>query len=302
MNTDYYRNFIAIVESGSLSAAAKRISIAQSALSTQMKILQAKMGTPLLEIRRGGHSLSLTQAGQLFLNTARTICDAEDRAIKEMEGMASGFYGTLRLSLSPSMSIPFIRQYMRGFVQQYPHINFELYEVPIQLQTEQLLDGKTEIGFASAPLQQIDRFETIYQRREGLKALFHKDSPFLKDHSPSIMLYDLQEMPLCISRGCSSLLLNTCRDSHILPNILSINTTKMSAAAWAMENLGIAVVPAGRFEVFPDVLVDKSIMDSRLYLDQTLSVVKGRPLSTVAKLFINYFRKNEVPLESSISR
>lgn len=37
MNIEYYRNFIAIVEAGSISAAAKRVAVAQPALSNQLK-------------------------------------------------------------------------------------------------------------------------------------------------------------------------------------------------------------------------------------------------------------------------
>lgn len=44
MDIEYYRNFIAIVEAGSISAAAKQIAIAQPALSNQLKVLQKRFG------------------------------------------------------------------------------------------------------------------------------------------------------------------------------------------------------------------------------------------------------------------
>lgn len=43
MDMEYYRNFIAIVEAGSLSAASKRVHVAQPALSNQLKLLQKKI-------------------------------------------------------------------------------------------------------------------------------------------------------------------------------------------------------------------------------------------------------------------
>ena len=45
MDIEYYRNFIAIVEADSISAAAKQIAIAQPALSNQLKVLQKRFGT-----------------------------------------------------------------------------------------------------------------------------------------------------------------------------------------------------------------------------------------------------------------
>lgn len=247
MNIEYYRNFIAIVEAGSISAAAKRVAVAQPALSNQLKTLQKKFGTPLLNLKRGGHTVELTEAGCILYNKAKYICSTEDNIIKEIADCAGGFSGTLRLSLSPSMSISFIKNYLSRFSRQYQQINYELYEVPIDEQTQQLLDGKTEIGIANAPLLQVNRFETIYRKRDRLIALFHKDSPYLNGNKPHILLDDLEDVPLCLSRGCSTLFLNTCSDSRLLPQVLSINTTKLSTIAWATQNIGVAIVPAEKY-------------------------------------------------------
>lgn len=87
-------------------------------------------------------------------------------------------------------------------------------------------------------------------------------------------------------------ILNTCNDSRLLPQILSINTTKLSTIAWATQNIGVAIVPADKFEIFDECLIAKQIEDERLFVEKTLSFVKGRPLSTVAKTFVNFFLEN----------
>lgn len=46
------------------------------------------------------------------------------------------------------MSISFIRSYLSKFSKEYPQINYELYEVTVLQQTEQMLSGQTEIGVA----------------------------------------------------------------------------------------------------------------------------------------------------------
>lgn len=80
MDIEYYRNFIAIVEAGSISAAAKQIAIAQPALSNQLKVLQKRFGTQLLHVRRGGHSIELTDAG-LFYITRLSISARQKTAL-----------------------------------------------------------------------------------------------------------------------------------------------------------------------------------------------------------------------------
>lgn len=159
----------------------------------------------MLHVRRGGHSIELTDAGCILYNKAKYICSAENSALKEIVDCQAGFSGTLRISLSPSMSINFIKNFLSDFYREFPHINYELYEVPFDEQTQQLLEGKTEIGIANAPLKQSKRFETLFSRKERLVALFHKDSPYLKNDKPNILLDDLEDIPLCLSRGCSEL-------------------------------------------------------------------------------------------------
>ncbi|WP_277248357.1 hypothetical protein [Phascolarctobacterium succinatutens] len=45
--------------------------------------------------------------------------------------------------------------------------------------------------------------------------------------------------------------------------------------------------------MFPANLVRKEIKDERLFLEMTLSIVKGRELSQVAQTFINYYMQNK---------
>ena len=75
--------------------------------------------------------------------------------------------------------------------------------MPIDEQTQQLLDGKTEIGIANAPLLQVNRFETIYRKRDRLIALFHKDSPYLNGNKPHILLDDLEDVRYACRAGAA---------------------------------------------------------------------------------------------------
>ncbi|WP_299446759.1 LysR family transcriptional regulator [uncultured Phascolarctobacterium sp.] len=289
MDIEYYRNFIAIVDTGSISAAAKLVNIAQPALSHQLKVLQNYYGAKLLDVKRGGHSIEMTDAGCILYNKAKYICSTERTAKKEIADCNVGFNGTLRVSLSPSMSIAFIKSTLSDFCRQYPQINYELYEVPIDEQTDQLLSGKTEIGISNAPLKQPFRFETVISRRERLVALFHKDSVFLDNDRNGILLEELEDIPVCLSRGCSELFLSVCSDSRVFPQVLSVNTTKLSTICWAEQNLGVAIVPSATEENFDKNLVCKEIKDERLFLEKSLLIVKDRQLSTVAKTFLSYY-------------
>jgi len=291
MDIEYYRNFIAIVEAGSILGASKKLSIAQPALSNQIKVMQRYFDTQLIIAKRGSHRIELTDAGRVLLKQAKAIIKNEQNAIKEIADCNSGFSGTLRVSLSPSTSIWFIKRYLTKFAKKYPKVNFELHEVPPAIQAQQMLSGKTELCVATAPLEQPFRFETIYSRKERLVAYFQKNSLFLHDSKPNMLLDDLDGKPVCLSQGCANLFLAVCADSHVRPQVLCISTTKLSAMVWAKENTAISIVPSEMEDVVEENLVRKVIMDERLYLEKTLSVVKNRPLSSVADTFLSYFHE-----------
>jgi LysR family transcriptional regulator, hca operon transcriptional activator len=81
MELRHLRYFVAVAEEGSFTQAAeKRLHTAQPSLSRQIRDLEATLKVPL--IVRGARGLSLTTAGQVFLDHARTILAQADAAIE----------------------------------------------------------------------------------------------------------------------------------------------------------------------------------------------------------------------------
>lgn len=292
MNLEHYRNFITIVDCGNLTAAAAILHIAQPALTAQVKTLQEKYGAPLLRIRRGARNIEVTHEGTILYNKAKYLCAIEDSAQREITSSRNGTAGKLSISLSPSMSILFIQNFLSGFSLKNPDVEYELYEVSIGEQTRQLLEGITEIGVANAPLLQAGRFETLFTRKERLGVIYNRDTHWFNEEKVYLDLEDLEGVPLCLSRGCSQQFLNICSDSHIYPRVLCISTTKLSTLMWARQKAGVAIVPVGTGEQFEDYLRCRFVQDERMFINKTLSVVKDRPLSAVAQNFLKYYNEH----------
>ena len=77
MNLHHLRLFRAVAADGTLTGAARRLNLSQSALSTQIKALEASLGHDLFE--RRGRSLVLTEAGRIALDHADAIFRTELR-------------------------------------------------------------------------------------------------------------------------------------------------------------------------------------------------------------------------------
>lgn len=84
------RTFIAIAQAGNITRAAEELHISQPALSRQIIKMENELGCKLLE--RGGHGISLTNAGHLLLNRARELSDLLDKTETELKtpDVASG--------------------------------------------------------------------------------------------------------------------------------------------------------------------------------------------------------------------
>jgi LysR family transcriptional activator of nhaA len=84
LNYHHLRYFWAIAHEGSLTRAAERLNLSQSALSVQLGKLEQQLGHPLFD--RTGKRLILTEAGRIALDYADTVFQAGDELVSTMKG------------------------------------------------------------------------------------------------------------------------------------------------------------------------------------------------------------------------
>ncbi|MQA39075.1 LysR family transcriptional regulator [Rugamonas aquatica] len=116
--------FVTIVDKGTISAAAVTLGTTPSVLSRAVARLEARLGVQLM--RRTTRRLSVTEAGRLYLEQARSafglIADAE-RAIQGQGGELSG---TVRLSAPTTYGHYRLPQLLRPFMERHPKVVVEL--------------------------------------------------------------------------------------------------------------------------------------------------------------------------------
>ncbi|GAB2732296.1 LysR family transcriptional regulator [Kitasatospora kifunensis] len=98
MDTRYLHAFVAVVEHGGISAAAKELGYAQSSVSAQLKRLEADLGVTVLV--RAGRGATLTEAGQRLLPHAREALELTER----MRRAALGDRPRLRIGAQESLA------------------------------------------------------------------------------------------------------------------------------------------------------------------------------------------------------
>jgi DNA-binding transcriptional LysR family regulator len=89
------RAFVGIVESGSISAAARRLKLPQPTLSRHLRTLEDRCGASLLQ--RDTHQMSLTETGRRLLADARTLLELAENAEQRLRADQTSLSGHLRV-------------------------------------------------------------------------------------------------------------------------------------------------------------------------------------------------------------
>src|SRR5919106_4827230 len=94
------RTFVAVAELRHFARAASLCNLSQPAVSHQIALLEQELGAKLLN--RAARRVSLTVAGEVFLEEARRILAAVERTHERMQEVARGAVGRIRLGATPT--------------------------------------------------------------------------------------------------------------------------------------------------------------------------------------------------------
>ncbi len=122
VESDLLRSFVAVVECGSFSRAARRLMRGQSAVSLQIKRLEERLGVKLL-VRSPRH-LSLTADGDVVLDYARRILSLNDALLAQIR--EPELSGLVRLGTPEDFATSHLPSVLARFAQSHPKVAIEV--------------------------------------------------------------------------------------------------------------------------------------------------------------------------------
>ena len=158
MQIETFKVFCDLVESRSFSRAAVRNSITQSAVSQQVKNLEARFETQLL--RRDGKSITPTPAGRIFYERSRAILDSFEHMQLEMKSIGQDMAGSVRVATIYSVGLYELSVVVKTFLKIYPKVNLHLEYSKGSRVYEDCLRGALDLGIVTYP-----------EPRKGLKII-----------------------------------------------------------------------------------------------------------------------------------
>jgi DNA-binding transcriptional LysR family regulator len=245
MELRHLRYFCAVADWRGFNRAARALHVSQSAISEQILDLEQEIGVSLLN--RSQRRMSLTPAGEIFLEEARKVLAAADRAVDLAQRSMRGDTGSLTIAYLVWGTGAFFPSVIRGFRHLHPGIQLSLLEMLPAPQSEGLINGTIDVGF-TRPLQPpYDRqlcSELLYL--DPLVAVMPSDHPLATGPLPLHALAD-EPFVLCdrdISPTLFDKITSLCAQAGFSPRITHTSNVLSSVLTLIQAGEGVTLIPS----------------------------------------------------------
>jgi DNA-binding transcriptional LysR family regulator len=235
--------FLAIVETGSFTAAAQHVHVAQPSLSQQIKALETELGGELFD--RQTRAVRLTAAGRAFVPNARQSVVSAERAVEAARRALRFETGELEIATVRSLAVALLPRTIREWHERSPGISIQLREFSHPLLVERaVLDGIGEFGVGPQPHIWDGPMEPLGW--DEFVVVLPPDDPLVSASGP-VRLHDLADRGWVVfgpPSGLASFTAEACWRAGFEPRAV-VETTQVDAAVQlASAGLGPALVPA----------------------------------------------------------
>jgi DNA-binding transcriptional LysR family regulator len=141
----HLRYLCAVADWHGFNRAARALHTSQSSISAQIRDLEREIGVTLFN--RAQSRVSLTPAGEKFLEEARRLVAGADRAVDVAQRTARGEIGSLSIGFVVWGTGAFFPNVIREFRELYPGVQVSLMEARSVTQSEALLEGTIDVAF-----------------------------------------------------------------------------------------------------------------------------------------------------------
>jgi DNA-binding transcriptional LysR family regulator len=144
MTLDQLQAFVAVVEHGSIRAAARSLSMAQSGLTQQIKRLETTLGATLLV--RGNNGILMTEPGKMLLTRARIILGECERASQEFQYFQGSHTGSITVGVSFEAFARLIPPVLTEFRSRFPNVRVHLASGPSDMLLSGIREGRLDFA------------------------------------------------------------------------------------------------------------------------------------------------------------
>ena len=244
MDLRHLRYFQAVAEELSFSRAARRLRVAQPALSRAVKQLEHALGVEVLERTR--HHVRLTPAGKVLLRETTSLLQHIEESMQRVRRTAAGEEGELRLGYIGPPTQPFLGRLLRDYRQRYPLVSIHLEERTPERVWEMVARGRLSAALTRPVLaHEALGLRTIVLREERLGLVVPAGHPFAG--RKVIPWTALAREPLVVlarreGMGLHDAVIAGCRQAGVTPRLAHTPSLIGTVMSYVEAGAGIGVV------------------------------------------------------------
>jgi DNA-binding transcriptional LysR family regulator len=288
----HLRYFTAVAENGGFGRTARLLHVAQSAISEQIRDLEAELGVVLFD--RDNRRIRLTYQGEQFLEDSRAVLALAEKAKANVQKSLRGELGTLTIGFFVGGTGTFFPAIIREFRRRFPDVQVSVVEMAPAIQHQALQAGAIDIAFtrvvqpAQADILRSEPFQTepLYAVMPRTHRLAKKRSILIRELTDErFILNDRKYSPAVFDK-----VITLCAEAGFSPKIGATGSVSSGVIALVEAGEGVSVLPQGSRILSTDDVVFVPLADRTAFIDLVIawSVQHERP---VLRSFVELARK-----------
>jgi LysR family cyn operon transcriptional activator len=238
--------FLAVVEAGSVTVAARRVHAAQPTLSHALARLEAELAERLLE-RKARAPLRLTEAGELVARRARDALSSLSALKDDLSSLRGHVGGNLRIAAIQSLSATLLPGVLARLAREYPAIKPSVRTLAAESIARSVASGRADVGLlAGAPRSSLRGLNVQVLFEEPLVALLRRQDPLARAKRLRLKQLAGRELVL-VPDGTflSDIIHEACASAGFVPNVRLTLASAEALRETVRAGLGLTILPRG---------------------------------------------------------
>lgn len=290
MHLETLQTFCAVIETGSVSLAAKQSRVTQSAVSQQLRALEQRYGRRLIE-RAPRTRARPTEAGELLYTTLKPLLESFARVEEQLRARPGLITGNVRVATVYSVGLHTLPPAIKEFLHRHPGVSVRLEYRRTDQIYDACLSGELDFGIVALPARRAQLLITpLFE--DDLVLVLPPDHPLARQRKPSLRSLDglpfvAFDRDIPTRRWVDQALRRSGANVNHVMELDNIETIKRSVEA----GLGVSILPepALRNEVRAGTLVVRNLREGPLRRQIAAIRRRGKELSPAAAALLALF-------------
>lgn len=272
----------AIASEKSFTQASKILFISQPSISKQVKILENRLG--ILLINRENNKISLTEAGQVFLQYSERILALCEESCRALNDLKNGDRGNLIIGASQTIGTYLLPRILAMFAQAYPQIDLKVQVDSTRMITKNVVDREVDIAIIGGdiPIELRKNLKVENFVEDELALIIPMSHPFAIEKKKLINKDDLYHLNFItlnsnstIRKFIDDILIQNNIETKQFNIIMQLNSIEAIKTAVSL-GLGVAFVSSSAIEKEIKLKTIDIIKIDNIKITRTLSIITNR--------------------------